>query len=89
MNPEYLGPLFVDDEKRQDLLINKTWVTKEGQVISVITMDTSHLYNAIAFIQPLCHELYFRKWKRVLRKELKNRTKKKKHENDEKSRNRV
>lgn len=75
MNSEWLGPLFVNDQKREDLLITKTWVTKDGDEIKVKAMEVSHLYNAIAFIQPIKHEAYFRKWRRVLNKELRKRMK--------------
>lgn len=75
MNSEFLGPLFVDDKKREDLLINRTWVTKDGEEIKIEAMEMSHLQNALMFIRPIKHEVYFRKWKRILNKELRKRIK--------------
>ena len=80
MSPEILGKLHIDDEKRQQLLIDKTWITAEGELIAIKAMEQSHLQNSILRLKEFRHERYFRDWARILRKELNKRLKLKRNE---------
>ena len=75
MNPEILGKLRIDDEKRRQLLIDKTWITADGELIKVEAMEMSHLQNSLLKLKEFKHERYFRDWARILRKEFNKRLK--------------
>ncbi len=75
MNPEILGKLHIDDDKRRQLLIDKTWITADGELIAVEAMEQSHIQNSLLRLKEFKHERYFRDWARILRKELTKRLK--------------
>lgn len=75
MNPEILGNLHIDDKKRSQLLIDKTWITADGELIAVKAMKQSHIQNSLLKLKEFKHERYFRDWARILRQELNKRLK--------------
>jgi len=78
MKTEYLGGFKITDKRRQHLLIEKIWITSDGELIVVKAMETSHLRNSILCLKQFKYEKYFRDWTRILNQEL-TRRKKKRH----------
>lgn len=75
MESEYLGIVLVTDSKRQKLLDNKTWITRDGEIIPIKEMDIWHLRNCINLLAPLKKEKYYRTWRTTLRRELNRKLK--------------
>lgn len=72
MNIEHLGFTKVDDNKRKELLEDKTWITNEGKELPIADMGHLHLINAYNVIGNI-KDNYFKKWKRILMKEIRSR----------------
>ena len=72
MNTEHLGFTRVDDNKRDELLKSKTWITRDGEEVSLTNMGHWHLVNAYNLIGNI-KDTYFKKWKKILIKEIYSR----------------